>query len=165
MRFYHVARPEGIEEILETGVIEPRSYPDLSPHETLRLRGQDRPVSEDLLCPDTCPWGPHNRTPVTWMYRVTHWIPMLGPSQPGFMFTLDLPGAHVWQRWARAQGSPQRWVDIHHRLWDYSRMYGENLEYVTTDPIPSDQWVRVMNMQTRREVWPERDESPLPRVW
>lgn len=164
MRFFHLARPENIEEILSTGVLTPTGYPDLAACETLRLRGHDRPVSPEFFCPSYCT-NRHKRTPVTWMYRTTHWLPMLGPSQDGYMMILDLPNARIWKRWALAQGAEERWVKAHPRLYDYGRMYEGHDEYVTLNPVPSTQWVRIMDMRIGREVWPERDLSPLPRMW
>lgn len=152
MRFYHLARPHNIEAALSSGVLEPTGYPDLAPCETMKLRGHG-PVDPERFC--TCPL-PHNRTPVTWLYRAPFYTPMLGPTMPAFYMTLDLPSARIWKLWALSRGAAQRWVDIKARIYGFSRMYAElgYEEYVSLDPIPSDQWVKVVDMTTHRQVWP-----------
>ena len=91
MIFYHLARAGNIDAILNNGVLEPVSYPDLAACEVLKLRGQGVPLDPENFC--TCPL-PHDRTPVTWLYPVRWYTPMLGPKNAGYFFILNLPSAY-----------------------------------------------------------------------
>ncbi|MGB7360024.1 MAG: hypothetical protein WA944_19435 [Mycobacterium sp.] len=144
MRLWHMMRPDRIDAALRDGVILPTGYNDLARCEVKRVRGKRRPLGPDS---NWCPHE-HDRTPVTWFCTEPIAV-RLCAGEVAWLFEVDTD-AELWDQWAATRGADPAWIAERQKAEDYEfskRARIQGGEWVTTDPIPREQWLSIKDLQ------------------